>query len=115
VQARTGHEKDSVNAAFPVVFQHLLGLAKEDLCLLARGSALLLLELLGLEEDLGFRDESTDESGEGRNACTKVEEAAPAVMGDDGEVDDGGDEVATGVTLLENATGETTKFNREVF
>ena len=57
MQIRTSHEENSVDAEFPVMFQHFLGLVKKYLCLVASGGTLLPLDFFGPEEDLGFRDE----------------------------------------------------------
>ena len=36
------------------------------------------------------------------------------MMGDDSEIDDGCEEIAACIALLEDATGKTTEFNRKV-
>lgn len=75
------------------------------------------LGLLTREKELArLGEESTeDRSGEGEAGADKVE-AAPGVLGvrDDGEVDDCGEEVAGGVTLLEDTREETSSLGRDV-
>ena len=61
--------------------------------------------------------QGTDKGSEQAESGAKVEEDAPVatVLWDEGEVDDGGEEVADGVSLLEDAGREAAYFDRQVF
>ena len=108
---RTSHEQDGVDAEEPVLLEHLAGLVQEDpglvLPLRAASGSL----GLGTKEDLALREERAEDTREGRDAGGAPEEGTPGLLGlgDKVEVDDGGDEVADGVALLEDARRETTR------
>ena len=117
VGERTGHEQDGVDAEEPVLLEHLAGLVQEDpglvLPLRAASGSL----GLGTKEDLALREERAEDTREGRDAGGAPEEGTPGLLGlgDKVEVDDGGDEVADGVALLEDARRETTRLDGQVF
>lgn len=73
-----------------------------------------MLLLLGTEEDFALGQKSTNETGEGGNTCASPEERAPGGLGDEVQVDESGDEVTDGVSLLHYTAGETTSLDRKV-
>jgi len=70
--------------------------------------------LLSAEEDFALGQESSNESGESGNTRASPEESAPAGLGDEIQVDESGDEVTGGVSLLHYTAGDTTSLDRKV-
>lgn len=97
-------------------FEHLTRFVKEDSRLLAGGTTTGDLCSLCAQEDFTLGEHHADETGKCRDTRRCPEERAPSCSGlrHESEVDDGGKEVADGITLLEDAGRETTDFNREV-
>lgn len=114
-EVETSHKDDSVNAQLPVDFQHFFGLVDEHLGLRGSTGTSLFFEFFGSDEELRLGDKRANDSSEERKTSAEIEEGAPAVMSNDGEVDDGSKEVAHCVSLLEYAAGETAEFNGKVF
>ena len=56
----------------------------------------------------------SNETGEGGNTCASPEERAPGGLGDEVQVDESGDEVTDGVSLLHYTAGETMSLDRKV-
>ena len=100
-----------------MVLEHLPDLAEEDTCLrLAIGLLGLVLPLLSsAEEDLTLGKGETQQSGEARDAGASPKLFTPAGFRDKVQVDDSGDEVSAGVSLLHDSAGKTTSLDREVF
>lgn len=99
-----------------MVLEHLPDLVEEDACLrLAIGSLGLILPLLSsAEEDLTLRKGEAQQSGEARNSGASPELFTPAGPRDEVQINDSGDEVSTGVSLLHNSAGKATSLDREV-
>ena len=100
-----------------MLLKHLTGLVQEDLGLVRGGVAAGEGLSSSTNEELTLWEEGADDSREGRDTSGAPEERAPANrdLWDEVEVDDGGDEVANGITLLENTGRETARLYRQVF
>lgn len=92
-----GHEAEGEDAADPVELERAASLLDEYLGLLSRADDVAgrLLRLATLEEVLGLGQAGADDSCECRDGSREVEEDAVVVvvLGHEGEVDDGGEEV----------------------
>ena len=114
-EVETGHQQDGINGQEPVLLEHLFDLVQEDLGLGPGG-------LFGIvppffssaDEDLAFGEKSAQDGAEGGDASSGPEESTPGGFGNEIEVDDGGDEVADGVTLLEDTASKPTSLDWKV-
>lgn len=98
-----------------MLLEHLLDLVEEDAGLGLSGLlGVVLPRFLSAEEEFAFGEKSTQKAGESGDTGTGPEEGAPGGVGDEVQVHDGGDEVADGVTLLQDAAGETTGLDGQV-
>ena len=73
-----------------------------------------MLLLLSTEEDFTLWEKSSNETGESGNTRASPEERAPSGVGDEVQVDEGGDEVADSVSLLHHTAGNTTGLDGKV-
>lgn len=113
---RTSHEQHGIDAEQPVPLEHLASLMEENLGLVLRGFAALALGSLSTKEDFALWQKQSYKRREGREASGSPEERAPCLrgVGDEREVDDGCEEVADGIALLENAGSESTDLDGQV-
>ena len=114
-EVETGHQQYGVDGQHPVVLEHLFDFMEEDASLGPGGvDGVVPLLLSSTDEDVAFGKKSAQESGKGRDAGSSPEESTPSGFGNEVEVDDGGDEVTYGVTLLHDAAGKATSLYGEV-
>ena len=114
-EVETGHQQDGVNGQDPVLLEHLLDLVQEDFCLGSGGLVGVVPPFFSsADKDLAFGEKSAQDGGKGRDAGSGPEESTPGGVGNEVEVDDGGDEVADGITLLEDAASKPTSLDGKV-
>lgn len=100
-----------------MALQHFLGLVEEDARLVRRRLAPCALGLLGADEDLALGQEEADECRERGEASRTPEERAPGRrrLRHERQVNDGGEQIADGIALLEDARREATDLDGQVF
>lgn len=114
-EVETGHQQDGVNGQEPMLLEHLLDLVQEDFGFgTGRVSGVVPSLFSSTDEDLTFGEKSAQDCAKGGDAGSGPEETTPCGLGNEVEVDDGGDEVTDGIALLEDTTGKTTGLDGEV-
>ena len=114
-EVETGHQQDGVDGQEPMLLEHLLDLVQEDSGFGTGGlSGVVPPFFSSTDEDLAFGEKSAQDGAEGGDAGGGPEESTPGGVGNEVEVDDGGNEVTDGVTLLEDTAGKTTSLDGKV-
>ena len=116
-EANSRHEHHNIYTPQPMVLEHLTDLVEEDaglgLC------ALIILRFClplpsSAEEDLTLGKKRSQRGSEGRDTGRGPEQRAPGRVREEVQVDNGGDEVSDGVSLLDNAASDTTDLDGDV-
>jgi len=98
-----------------MVLEHLLDFVEEDAGLgLGRLDGVIPLLFSSTKEDITFGKKGAQDGSKGRDTGSGPEECTPCGVGNEVEVDDGGDEVADSVPLLEDAASKTTSLDGEI-
>jgi hypothetical protein len=114
-EVESGHQQDGVDGQHPMVLEHLFDFVEEDAGLGLSGlDGVVPLLLPGTKEDLAFWKKSAQDGGESGDTGCSPEECTPSGVGNEVEVDYGGDEVTDSVSLLHEAAGKTTSLDGEV-
>lgn len=114
-KAESGHQHYNIDAPQPMVLEHLLNLVEEDArpCLTwPIGFSLLLSS--STEEDFALGKKSSKHGGKSRDTGSGPEQCTPGCVWNEVEVDDGGNEVSNGVSLLNDATSDTTSLDGDI-
>ena len=114
-EIESGHQQDGVYAQQPMVLEHLLDFVEEDARLGLSGLFGVFHPLLSsAEEDFALGKKGSQQAGEGGDAGAGPEQCAPGGVGNEVQVDHGGDEIADSISLLHDTAGKTTSLDREV-
>lgn len=111
-----GHEAYSPDPSKPIGSEHVAQFSDEVLRCLLTGNILRPGLFPSDNKLFGFGETSPDNSGEQRETSTEEIDCSPVILAslNDSQINDSGEKVATGVTLLENTTAQASSNRRHI-
>jgi len=94
-----------------VTLKHLLGFFDENLGFLRGIGPSRSLLFFGTQEERALWDKNTNDCSEEADACSSPEKYPPSVLGHQGQVDNGCNQVSNSIAFLQNPACNSTKFN----